>query len=314
MSFEFKNGLFKFDFTDQNAILGVPIDAEFNDIRKRYMKIARRLHPDRCPFETDKEKELANELLSKLVSPAYDKFSKESARAEYFVILNNLKKRLAEDGNKTELSTEAARQVATSGNYQEAYNSAISELAKEQYETLARTLEIIEELSELNLAYLLRKTSKSGGSVTAASPKTTPDKKTSTDKKKPPAPARPMGRSALVEQACDRAETLIASKNYSKATLELKEALKQDPSHSRARGLLAYCYLQQNQTTMAKIEAKKALAGNPKEPKALEVQKQLETGGSKGKTQAKKGKSDKGKSDKGGGGFLGGLFGGGKKK
>ena len=87
MSFEFNEGLFKYDFTDRNAILGVAIDAEFNDIRKRYMKIARRLHPDTCPFKTDKEKEFANELLSKLVSPAYDKFSKESARAEYFVVL-----------------------------------------------------------------------------------------------------------------------------------------------------------------------------------------------------------------------------------
>jgi curved DNA-binding protein CbpA len=289
MSFEFKNGLFKFDFTDQNAILGVPIDAEFNDIRKCYMKIARRLHPDTCPFEPE-DKELANQLLSKLVSPAYDKFSKESARAEYFVILSNLQKRLAEDKNKTELSSEKARQIATSGNYREAYNSAVSELAKEQYETLARTLEIIEELSELNLAYLL-------------------NKKTPTDKKKPPAPARPIGKSALVEKACDRAESLIASNKHSSATLELREALKQEPNHSRAHGLLAYCYWQQNQMTMAKMEAKKALAIDPKEPKALEVQKQLEKGGSQGKTQAKKGKSDKG-----GGGFLGGLFGGGKKE
>ncbi len=308
MSFEFKNGLFKFDFTDQNAILGVPIDAEFNDIRKRYMKIARRLHPDTCPFEAE-EKKLANQLLSKLVSPAYDKFSKESARAEYFVILTSLQKRLAEDNNKTELSTEAARQVATSGNYQEAYNSAVSELAKEQYETLARTLEIIEELSELNLAYLLRKKSKFGASAPTAAPKPTADKKSPTDKKKPSAPARSIGKSALVEQDCDRAESLIASNNYSKATLELKEAIKQDPNHSRAHALLAYCYLQQNQGTMAKIEAKKALSINPKEPKALEVQKQLEKAGSQGKNSAKKGKSDKG-----GGGFLGGLFGGGKKK
>jgi curved DNA-binding protein CbpA len=308
MSFEFKNGLFKFDFTDQNAILGVPIDAEFNDIRKRYIKISRVLHPDTCSFETDKEKEFANQLFSKLVSPAYNKFSKESARAEYFVVLANLQKRLAEDNNKTELSTEAARQVANSSNYQEAYNSAFSELAKEQYETLDRTLEIIGELSELNLAYLQRKKSKFGANVGAASPKPTPDKKSPTDKKKPSAPARQIGKSALVEQACDRAQSLITSNNYSKATLELKEAIKQEQNHSRAHGLLAYCYLQQNQGTMAKIEAKKALSINPKEPKALEVQKQLEKAGSQGKSSAKKGKSDKG------GGFFGGLFGGGKKK
>jgi len=50
MSFEMTKGLFKYDFTDQHAILGVPLDAEYNDIRKRYMKIARRLHSDTCSF------------------------------------------------------------------------------------------------------------------------------------------------------------------------------------------------------------------------------------------------------------------------
>ena len=305
MSFEFNEGLFKYDFTDRNAILGVAIDAEFNDIRKRYMKIARRLHPDTCPFKTDKEKEFANELLSKLVSPAYDKFSKESARAEYFVVLAKLQERLTQEKNKIQFSSEAAQKIATSGNYQEDYQSAVAELAKEQYETLDKTLEIIGKISELNLAYLLRKKSKSGASLPAPSPAPTAAKKSTTERRKTAAPARPSSKNALVEQACDRAESLIASKNYSKATLELKEAIKQDQSNSRAHGLLAFCYLQQNQVTMAKIEAKKALAADPKEPKALEVQKLLEKGSAKGKTQAKK---------EGGGGFLGGLFGGGKKK
>lgn len=302
MSFEFKNGLFKFDFTDHNAILGVPIDAEFNEIRKRYMKIARVLHPDTCPFE---DKEYANQLLSKLVSPAYDKFSKESSRAEYFVILAKQQQRLAEDQNKIELSTEAAQKVSTSGNYEEVYKTAVSELAKEQYETLDRTLEIIGELSELNLAYLLRKKSKSTASSSPASPTPTAAKNAGTDKKKTPPPARPSSRSTLIEQACDRGESLIASKDYPKAISELKEAIKQDQNHSRSHALLAYCYLQQNQATMAKIEANKALAVNPKEPKALEVKKQLEQATSKAK---------KAKDDKASGGFFGSLFGGGKKK
>ena len=304
MSFEFNEGLFKYDFTDSNAILGVAIDAEFNEIRKRYMKIARRLHPDTCPFKTDKEKEFANQLLSKLVSPAYDKFSKESARAEYFVVLAKLQNRLAEEKNNIEFSTENAQKIATSNNYQEDYKSAVSELAKEQYETLDKTLEIIGKISELNLAYLLRKQSKSGASSPAPSPAPTAAKKSTTERRKTAAPARPPSRNALVEQACDRANSLINSKNYSKATLELKEALKQDPKNGRARGLLAFCYLQQNQAKMAKLEAQTALKIDPKEPKALEVQKLLEKSGAKGKTPAKKG----------GGGFLGGLFGGGNKK
>ncbi|MBC6474524.1 MAG: DnaJ domain-containing protein [Hormoscilla sp. GM102CHS1] len=45
MSFLIQKGLFKTDFTDYHAILGVPVYAENKEIRKRYMKIAKKLHP-----------------------------------------------------------------------------------------------------------------------------------------------------------------------------------------------------------------------------------------------------------------------------
>src|SRR3712207_6925717 len=49
----------------------VPVDADVKEIRKRYLDIARRLHPDTCKAASDAEKQLAGELLSKLVNPAY---------------------------------------------------------------------------------------------------------------------------------------------------------------------------------------------------------------------------------------------------
>ncbi|MBO1349251.1 MAG: hypothetical protein EBE86_018515 [Hormoscilla sp. GUM202] len=36
MSFLIQKGLFKTDFTDYHAVLGVPVDAEKKEIRKRY--------------------------------------------------------------------------------------------------------------------------------------------------------------------------------------------------------------------------------------------------------------------------------------
>ena len=81
MSFKFDSGLFQFDFTDHHAVLGVSVDADIKEIRKRYIKIARRLHPDSCTAESKADKERANQLLSKLVNPAYEKFSHESSRA-----------------------------------------------------------------------------------------------------------------------------------------------------------------------------------------------------------------------------------------
>jgi preprotein translocase subunit Sec63 len=46
MSWKIDRGLFKYDFIDYHAILCVSVDADVKDIRKRYLKIARRLHPD----------------------------------------------------------------------------------------------------------------------------------------------------------------------------------------------------------------------------------------------------------------------------
>ncbi|MDJ0519758.1 MAG: DnaJ domain-containing protein [Trichodesmium sp. MO_231.B1] len=311
--FRFTEGLFKFDFTDHHAILGVSLDAKFPEIRKRYMRVARRLHPDTCPFENETDKEFANQLLSKLVSPAYNKFSKESDRAELFVILNKLGNTVTQQRSQIEFTTDAAKQIAKGGDYQEIYKVALQELSDCQYESLDKTLEIIGEISELNLAFLLRKESRSGVVTAPPPPPVKPpvnQEKSTTVKSK--------SQNLLVEQACSRAESLISTKNYAKAILELKGALKIEQNDSRCHALLGLCYLQQNQGTMAKIQVKKALSLNPKEPKALEVKKLLEqavTGNNTNKkpgkvtpkTQKKENKTDKG------GGLFGGLFGGNKK-
>ena len=77
MSFQIDQGLFKFDFIDNHAILGVPISADSKEVRKRYLKIARRLHPDSLTTNSDAVKHQATQLLSKLVNPAYEKLSKD---------------------------------------------------------------------------------------------------------------------------------------------------------------------------------------------------------------------------------------------
>ncbi|NET53020.1 MAG: J domain-containing protein, partial [Merismopedia sp. SIO2A8] len=84
MSFQIERGLFKFDFTDHHAVLGIPIGADKKEVRKRYLKIARNLHPDSSKAEGEAEKQQANQLLSKLVNPAYEQLSKDDR--EYLVM------------------------------------------------------------------------------------------------------------------------------------------------------------------------------------------------------------------------------------
>ncbi|NET46425.1 DnaJ domain-containing protein [Okeania sp. SIO2B3] len=299
MSFTFKQGLFQFDFTDHHAILGVSLDAEFGEIRKRYMRVARRLHPDTSPFESETDKEFANQLLSKLVSPAYNKFSKEGDRAELFVVIKNLSNTVTQKRSQIKFTTDAAKKIAKAGDYQKVYKEALKELSDREYESLEKTLDIIGEISELNLAYLLRKT---GSGVVKPPPPPTP---------KPQVIKQPT-RNPLVEQACNRAKTLISNKNYAKAISELKGALKFDQNDSLCHALLGFCYFQQKQGTMAKIEVKKALSLNAKEPKALEVKKLLEQAAT-GKNKPSKSKDQKETKPDKSGGLFGGIFGGKKK-
>lgn len=308
MSFQIKSGLFQFDFTDQHAVLGVSIDADYNEIRKRYMQIARRLHGDSSPLE-EGEKALAGEFLAKFVNVAYNKFSRETDRKEYSLLLDMVGKRLLQETNKIQLHSQTAKELEKAPNFPDAYKTAIEQLAAQQYESMYKVLEVTAAISELNMLYLLKK-QKQTGSVSSnlnPSPKVPPAHPTST----PPhsSPGAVESHSSFAEQACRRAEVLINGKNYAKAILELKEALKVDPKHSKTHALLAQCYLGQGQATMAKLELKKALESNPKEPLALELQKKVDPASAKSSAQT--GKSQKTSS---GGGFFGGLFGGGKKK
>ncbi|MBW3585007.1 MAG: DnaJ domain-containing protein [Cyanobacteria bacterium 0813] len=307
MSFEMTKGLFKYDFTDQHAILGIPLDAEFNDIRKRYMKIARRLHSDTCSFESQADKDWANQFLSKVVNPAYNKFSKESDRKEYNLLLTAIGKRVVKEQAKMQIESEAAKQLVTAQNWEEAYKTAVSKLALKQYESVKETQEAINQISELNMVYLLRKERTGGGGVAPISP---PNAVTSSTEKTAaaatpatvtPPPPPPKREDSPAEAYCRRSQGFMDSKSYAKAILELKEGVKRDPKHSKTHALLAMCYIQQDQATMAKLEMNKALASNPEEPTALEVKKKLEQASAK----AKKGDEKPG--------FFASLFGGKKK-
>jgi len=316
MSFEMTKGLFKYDFTDQHAILGVPLDAEFNDIRKRYMKIARRLHSDTCSFESQADKDWANQFLSKVVNPAYNKFSKESDRKEYSLLLAAIAKRVAKEQPKMQIESEAAKQLATAKDWEEAYKTAVSKLALKQYESVKETQEAIDQISELNMVYLLRKERLGGGVAAGSPPKAAAPTSTAKTAKTAaaatpatpatpatatPAPPPPKVQDSPAEAYCRRAQGFMDSKSYAKAILELKEGVKRDPKHSKAHAMLAMCYFEQNQATMAKLEMNKALESNPQEPTALEVKKKLEQAAAKSKKDGEKQ------------GFFASLFGGKKK-
>ncbi len=152
MTFPIYQGLFQYDLMDHFAILGVSIDAEQEEIRERYLKIAYKLHPDTCRTHTPDEKEQAHQLLSKLVNPAYEHLGRDLSREEFRLVLAQMGKAMGRDLSKITISSEPARKLAqSSANYELAYQKILQSLAIDQYTALENTYQKIGQLSELNL-------------------------------------------------------------------------------------------------------------------------------------------------------------------
>ncbi|MEM6614378.1 MAG: J domain-containing protein, partial [Cyanobacteria bacterium P01_C01_bin.72] len=157
MSFAIKQGLFKLNITDHHAILGVSLDADAKQIRLQYLKIAQKLHPDKCRSEPAKAK-TAGQILSKLVNPAYEQLSRKSGYAEHQLVLTQIGKRLAENKSKINIKNKFAQELLkTAGSVELIYPKLLKKLNTDIYQNLAQSGELIEALSELNLVYLMLK-------------------------------------------------------------------------------------------------------------------------------------------------------------
>ncbi|MEH2436004.1 MAG: J domain-containing protein [Nostoc sp.] len=312
MSFKIDRGLFKYDFIDHHAVLCVPVDADVKEIRKRYLKIARRLHPDSSFTKTDEQKELGNEFLSKLVNPAYEKLCGDRTRTEYILILSQIGKRLLQESTSVTLNTELAKQLAQTPNLEHFYKSAIAKIGETQYDSLEQVLQVITQVSELNLVYLMRSASKSSAAPRPpAQPKVesvTPQSNT------PPAPPK---EDSIVEQYIRRAQSLIDKNQFAQAKVELQDALKLEPKNSHCHSLIAIVYLKQNQLKMAKIHFDNALKLDPNDEAALQwkpkIDKAIGQQPSDHKVTSSANNGDKQPDKSGSGGLFGGLFGGKKK-
>lgn len=319
MSFKIDRGLFKLDFTDHHAVLCVPVDADIKDIRKRYLKIARRLHPDSCASASEADKQRASELLSKLVNPAYEKLSNERNRAEYIVLLSQMSKRLVQESATVELKTELARQLAQAPNVDHLYKTSLAKLAETQYDSLEQVLQVIGQISELNLVYLMRNSGKAFAQpAPVAPPKTQSGVPTPTTGKTPAAPPPPAPQEeTVVGQYLRRAQTLMTKNQFAQARVELQDALKLEPNNSRCHTMMGVVYWKQNQLKMAKIHFDRALALNPKDETATKGKRAVEQvlGQQKPGSQTTTPPQSAGNKqpEKKGGGLFGGLFGGKKK-
>jgi curved DNA-binding protein CbpA len=311
-----KRGLFMLDLTDYHAILGVSVDADAKEIRKHYLKVARRLHPDSCTADDEAAKQLASQMLSKLVNPAWEQLSQDKNRTEHSILLKLKGQAAHRKQAEIEILANLAKQLvaANINTLEHFYKTALQDLNERQYQNLDQMPELTAQISELNLVYLMRKEGQgdinsSGRQIfTGEAAKSTAGTVISGPNSTPaPAP-----RETMADQYYRRADECYGKGNFAQATLELRDALKIEPSNSRCHSLMGMVYLRQNQGTMARIHFDKALIADPTNEMAAVGKRQLE--GGSGKTAASSAAAKSGKSDRDKpGGMFGGMFGGKKK-
>ena len=288
-------GLFKLDIVDHHAVLGFSLAADPKTVRKRYLKIARQLHPDSLREASEEEKKLASELLSKRVNPAYEALSQEKSAKEHSILLKMKQQQLVTRPILLSAKSESAKKLLGTSNLELDYTAELNKIAKVQFDNLASVDSAINELSELNAVFLMRK-----GSVGEKKGRSASDAVAKPAEKTQEAPRRPK-HEAIIESYLGRAKEFAYKRDYSRAILELREAIAAHPQSAACHGYLASLYLQSNQATLAKIHAKQALSFDENDEKAKEVQAKLEAKAAK-TAPAKKASAKKGS------GLLSGLF------
>jgi tetratricopeptide (TPR) repeat protein len=233
---------------------------------------------------------------------------------EHMIVLRLRGQRLSRDTSVT-LQSEAAQAIAQSNNASSAYANSLKALAEEQYEAVDQVLDLIGQISELNLAYLMSTSGGSGAkgasastSAPATASSTATNAASSRQKTAPPPPPSPkQQREAIIESYQRRAAEFASKKDYSRAILEMRDAIKSHPTNGQCHAQLASYYLQAGQAKMAKIHLKRALELDPGNTLAQQLEPKLNQG-TTGKASRSSG-SPKSTPPKSKGGLFG-LFGG----
>ncbi len=309
-------GLFQLNMIDHHAVLGFSLAAEAKQVRKRYLTIARKLHPDSLRDSSEEARRLASELLSKQVNPAYEALSQDKSIKEHKILLKMKQQQLSSNRSLVTIISESAKTLLNAEDLESGYAAALEKASATQFSDLARVQTIIGEISELNAVYLMRKQ--------AATTKPTPSNATTATQTAAAGTAAPPSHDSsaskprgndIIQRYLKRAKEFESQQDYSRGILEVREAIASHPKNAACHAYLSSLYLKSGQATLAKIHAKQALVFDPENELAKTVQSNL--GNEPGKSasaqkQIASGK-DKANGSKKGGGLLSGLFGGKKR-
>lgn len=243
---------------DYYAVLGVPLGATQDQIRQGYLKAAKLLHPDRYAGSEDGRGE-GNILFSGLVTPAYDVLNRQNRRQEYDLMIRLLATKLL--STNTPLPTVPSLSGGkTKASLRSAYEKALEVLAKQQYKEIAQTIGVFNEISELNLAYLIL-----NDKLPAEPPRPAPEVAVP----EPSVPAAVIPTKNWSERHFERGQDFLKRKQYREAIQSFKESLRLEPENADVHTHLGIAFLRQGYPGMAKAEFQNSLTLDPKNEMAL---------------------------------------------
>ncbi|MEO0534869.1 MAG: J domain-containing protein [Cyanobacteria bacterium P01_A01_bin.123] len=253
-------------FSDPYATLGLSVAADERRLLKRYRQVAKRLHPDVQANNDESTQELARQIITRLVNPAYQRLKIDKSRSETLATLRFKVRRLTRQSQLNPTSDLAkALFKAADTEVDVFYEQALDQLAEGQYESVETFEQITPQLAELNLVYLRRKMGepvireKRTGLVAASTVPTAPVGQP----KHQPNDAQSNGKAPLppnyAERHIERAQEYLQKGNHNQAVQELRDAIRIEPSNSHFHSLLGRAYLMQKLEGMAKVHFRQAL-------------------------------------------------------
>ncbi|MEM1310775.1 MAG: tetratricopeptide repeat protein, partial [Cyanobacteria bacterium P01_H01_bin.153] len=211
--------------------------------------------------------------------PAYQRLKQDKGRAETLATLRFKVRRLTRENNLTPKDNLSKQLLeADEAEVEILYEKGLTELSETQYASVENFTNKAIAIAEFNLAYLRRKMGdpvireKRTGLMSATNKSTVSGAEaTPTTPKPKDAPAVDYGQRHVM-----RAKTYIASKSYSEAVQELRDAVRIEPNNSNYHTMLGQAYLMQKMVGMAKVHIRQALKLDSQNAVARKYAKQLE--------------------------------------
>ena len=261
---------------DPYAALGLSLNAEDRRILKRYHQIATLLHPDVQAGSNSSLNQVADQLIAKVINPAYQRLKQEKSRSE---ILANMRFRVRQLDRQDKLtpSFESAQQLLRipEAEVEVFYENTINQLAARQLDSIGEFGTVLSGLNQLNLAFLHRTIGKPIRPKRTGLVAVDPDPVTEDPQTEDPKPAEPPVIN-YAEKYGIRARTYLNQRNYDLAIQELREALKIVPNGIELHSMLGQAYLMKKSYGMARAHLKRVLELNPNHSVALKYSQVLE--------------------------------------